>query len=294
MGNPHIIRQEMRQAVAAGLDFWAFVGYPLDGPNARALHLYLASDAPGPQFCFFQELGYWGSARQPSGLADQQAELLAHPKHVRLRDGRPPFFLGWISDELVARQWGGIDGLRQYMDRFRDKVRRRIGKPPCIIIAGRPEHAARWDQALGGDGLGAYALADPGAEAPYADLTRYVATQWRAYEATGRPFVPLAMAGWDRRPRVQNPVPWEKHQKPGVGLHRHYETASPAEFGRHLRDAMAIAATQALQLVLIYAWNENDEGGFLIPTLGCRHPLLDATASVLAADHPAPTGLCDR
>ena len=66
-------------------------------------------------------------------------------------------------------------------------------------------------------------------------------------------------------------------------------TASPEELAAHLREA--IAWTQAnrdinpANVILIYAWNEHDEGGWLQPTLGADgkpdHSRLDALKKVL-------------
>ena len=81
------------------------------------------------------------------------------------------------------------------------------------------------------------------------------------------------MAGWDRRPRVEHPVPWEAAwQKPNVGLDKYYVSPTPTELAGHLGEAFdwigARAAQCPAQTVIIYAWNEHDEGGWLCPTLG--------------------------
>ena len=78
------------------------------------------------------------------------------------------------------------------------------------------------------------------------------------------------MAGWDRRPRVEHPVPWETWQKPGQGLDRFYHAPTPAELATHVQDALDWLRDNPAapaRCALIYAWNENDEGGWLVPTL---------------------------
>jgi len=79
------------------------------------------------------------------------------------------------------------------------------------------------------------------------------------------------MSGWDRRPRVQHPVPWEDWQRAGEGMDRHYIAPTRAELAAHLRHAIAFGARKAPRAALIYAWNEHDEGGWLLPT----HPFDD-------------------
>ena len=66
-------------------------------------------------------------------------------------------------------------------------------------------------------------------------------------------------------------------------------TATPEQLARHVRDA--IQWTQAnrdlnpANAVIIYAWNENNEGGWLVPTLNSRDTAdmsrLDALRRVL-------------
>src|SRR5262245_55401845 len=78
------------------------------------------------------------------------------------------------------------------------------------------------------------------------------------------------MTGWDRRPRIERPMPWEHAQKPGLGIDRYYDTATPAAIARHAASALAWLgrhrAQAPAQTAVIYAWDEDDEGGWLIPT----------------------------
>jgi hypothetical protein len=79
------------------------------------------------------------------------------------------------------------------------------------------------------------------------------------------------MSGWDRRPRVEHPVPWEKYQKPGAGIEKYYQAPQPDELASHLQHALdwtrGHPKSTSANAILIYAWNENDEGGWLVPTL---------------------------
>jgi hypothetical protein len=76
--------------------------------------------------------------------------------------------------------------------------------------------------------------------------------------------------GWDRRPRVQHPVSWEKPDPPGA-IDMFYATPSPAELAAHLQAALDWCGRHQTTAdpsgVLIYAWNEIDEGGWLLPSL---------------------------
>jgi hypothetical protein len=87
--------------------------------------------------------------------------------------------------------------------------------------------------------------------------------------------------GWDPRPRVEHPVSWTT-----VAADAWAQPATPAEIAAHLGRALAwtgqYPAAADAQTVLIYAWNEFDEGGWLCPTLRDGTARLDAIRPVLA------------
>ncbi len=280
------LRTEMRQARGAGLDYWAFCSFPPGDPMGWALETYLGIDDVGPRFSLIVGSG-------PAGLADYQVERLAHPKYQRLADGRPLFFVFWTDLATVTKEWGSVDALRTRMDRFRALVAAKAGREPCIVLMGNPARMLDVAREIHVDGLGAYAISGLRPSGPYAGLAAAVAERWDALERTGMPYVPLAMAGWDRRPRVEHPVPWESGQRPGVGIEAFYAAPKPGEFAAHLRQALSRARQQPFKTALIYAWDENDEGGYLVPTLGCDGDLLLEVAKVRNAPL-SRTGLCDR
>ena len=105
--------------------------------------------------------------------------------------------------------------------------------------------------------------------------------RWEKWPALRVPSITFASAGWDTRPRNERPPPWLKNevkaepdptppaqQKPlldGV-------TATPDELAAHICEAIKWASTHRdlnpANAIIIYAWNEHDEGGWLQPTLG--------------------------
>jgi hypothetical protein len=101
--------------------------------------------------------------------------------------------------------------------------------------------------------------------------------------------------GWDPRPFLLNPVPWY----PGASETNWVGPASPAQIAEQLRHALRFVrdnphATLA-NTALIYAWNENAEGGWIVPTLfelrDEGYPLrLDAVRSVLRPEVPRGEG----
>jgi hypothetical protein len=94
------------------------------------------------------------------------------------------------------------------------------------------------------------------------------------------PNITFASAGWDTRPRNERPPAWMKEvpatpdptpparQQPLIDS----VTATPDELAAHLREAIEWTKVNRdlnpANAVIIYAWNEHDEGGWLQPTLG--------------------------
>ncbi|WP_271504858.1 hypothetical protein [Bradyrhizobium sp. CCBAU 11357] len=291
-----LIDLEIQQAAYARLDYWAFVGYGIDDPMSLALRYYLSSSIKDlVKFCFFTELARWGSADNLSSIPREHIELMKRPQYVRVHDERPLYFLGFIDKNILFQRWKGPDGLRSQLARFRaEAISAGVGNP-YIVLAGPFAQASEWSS-LGGDAVGAYALGDPLGIGSYSALEKVVEQRWRSLSSLGLPLVPTVMAGSDRRPRVEHPVPWESGQRPYVGMQYYFEKPTSSEISHHLQRALDFIAEQPYGLrapaVLIYAWNENDEGGWLVPTLPCDTSHLEAVHRILAPGQISPPPSC--
>jgi hypothetical protein len=112
----------------------------------------------------------------------------------------------------------------------------------------------------------------------YAELVQAHRGAWRGSREL--PYVPTVTAGWDKRP-------WEGprglNQQPGW----YFPDRTPGQFSDFLRDAMQwmdqhAEETTPERIVLIYAWNEFGEGGYIAPTKGDpQGDYLNALQSVL-------------
>lgn len=277
-----VVDREIDYAADAGIDYWAFVTYDLAAPMSDGLKLYLASDRRERiAFCHIVEAGRLG----PATLDEWVTRLLgswAEPTYQRVLDGRPLLYL-FQPDHLVApgrfESWAAA---RAGIDRLREAARAAgVGEPYVVGQVWSPAAGADQARQLGLDALGAYAANAGGRGASYAELATGAEGRWDQLAATGLPVVPLVTSGWDRRPRVINPVPWEG---PRGDLAEYYEAPTPAELAAHLRRGLDWCdrheAAQA-RAVLIYAWNEFDEGGWLCPTLAEGTARLDAIREVL-------------
>ncbi len=86
--------------------------------------------------------------------------------------------------------------------------------------------------------------------------------EWAGTEQ--QPYIPQIIVGWDKRP-------WER--KDGGGQGWYFPDHTPQQFKDLLTDAILWMdehpkETPKERMVLVYAWNELGEGGYLVPTKG--------------------------
>lgn len=278
--------KEIRQAVFAGLDYWAFVAYGSHHPMSKALYQFRASaERDKLSYCLFTELDRWGSRNKPTTLPQEHIALMADSNYLRVAGDRPLYFLGFIAPASIERNWKGVAGLREQIEKFRRMAAGSGLADPYIVLAGDRNFLMREARNIGGDATGSYALTVGNGRGSFADLARIAERGWHELSNGHLPVVPTVMTGWDRRPRIENPVPWEKKQRPGEGMENFFAAPTRKELADHLTRALGWVAArpqgEQAPVVLIYAWNENDEGGWLMPTLPCQTDRLDALRQVL-------------
>jgi hypothetical protein len=264
-----IFDQEIKYAVQAELSYWAFVAYPRDSALTRGLDLYLNSASKLlMNFCMLSELTNWGN----KDIAEYHVQLMTDPSYQTVLDKRPLYFLGFIQDDAIQSGWGGRPGLRQSLNAFRARiVQKGLNTPYIVILDYAPDVAAAYARDLGCDAISTYAINHNPRGAPFAQLVREAEQDWAARAATGMPVIPTITTGFDQRPRVKTPWPWQPpHADSRSQIQFYYETARPEEIRVELEDCLrwirANAAAVPAQTALVYAWNENDEGGWVIPT----------------------------
>ncbi len=280
-----IMDQEIAYARDAGLDYWAFVIYPEDDPLSLGLKLYLSSEKKGDiNFCLNLQ-GGWESGDGPDAWPDKVARYISYfkdPAYQTVMNGRPLVYLFSVEGLVGSGRFETWEAARAAFDLLRDTAREEGIPNPYIVAQGWSADTLK-DQAeaLGLDAIGAYASNAGHAAASYASLVAHTEAWWDAFRLSGLPVVPLVTAGWDMRPRVETPVPWVD----GGDITLYYEQPTPEELAGHLKRGIewcnAYPDSAEAQAILIYAWNEFDEGGWLCPTLEEGTARLDAIATVL-------------
>lgn len=289
-GRQRIMDREIDFADAAGLDYWAFLLYEEATPMSGALKQYLQSKKRNQiRFCLILHNTLNAKSEQWPKERDRAVALLKEPGYQTVLDGRPLIY-AFCGDPFP-------------FDRFNEFLAA-VGKeghsPYCVYMGWNPATDFKSVSKMGFSAVSAYAK--PGGQETFTDLVASVEKDyWQKAAEAKVPYVPLVTTGWDKRPRQDNPVSWEKNQA--------YHTqkvfpsrATPEEISAHLGRAVAFVKSSPriceANAIIIYAWNEYDEGGWLAPTRGWDGEpdtrRLDATRKVLKSDHrtaqPSPGG----
>jgi hypothetical protein len=218
---------------------------------------------------------------------------MREPSYQKVAGGRPLFFIGFINENWIDREWGADASLRAALDEFRQRAQKSgLANPYNVVMDFDPKRAKQLTDRFGFDAISAYAAQGGAEAAPYEALATYVEQYWDKSKATGAQVVPIVMAGWDRRPRVENPVPWEAGRKTNPhDAMKFYAAPTPKELKQHLENALGWVKAKSAQAqantLLFYAWNEFDEGGWLEPTLSEGTARIEELGAAARRDCPA-------
>ena len=249
-----IIDREIRYAADAGLDYWAFVLYPETNGMSRALRRYLDSELRSKlNFCVILHNNIGVSDREWTKERERVIALLKEPGYQKTAAGRPLVYY-----------------LSQRNERFqelREAVAQEGLNPYYVYLGWDPVADYRKQKPKGFDAVSAYA--DGPVVDTFAELVQHVENKWRQSVTTDIRYIPLVSTGWDKQPRKENPVSWELDHD----YHKQAKfpsQAKPAEIAQHLARALRVVdlypTVCEARAILIYAWNEYDEGGWLAPT----------------------------
>jgi hypothetical protein len=255
-----IMEQEIAYAKDAGLNYWAFLTYPEADAMSSALSRYLRSPKRADLgFCLILHQTLSVPATRWPAERDRVIKLLQEPGYQKVCT-RPLVFAFDLKTEHPT--------IKQRFAELRASAQA-AGLDPYFVYMGW--NPARDYQARADEGFAAVsAYAHPSAEPNFAKyVDGFERHAWANALATKTPYIPLVTTGWDKRPRQYHPVSWEKN--PDYADQKTFPaTATPAEIAEHLGRALAFVQAHPsvcpAQTIVIYAWNEHDEGGWLCPT----------------------------
>ena len=279
-----IMDQEIAYASAGGLDYWAFCYYhPKSWPEAdkynHSWKRYLASEKRKDlNFCLLLQGGqHMGPAEEWPETVARFVRFFKEPGYQRVCDGRPILYIFYC--EHLLPHFGGMEAAREAFALLRsESVKAGAGDPYIVAQLWLHMLEEPYVKELGFDAVSAYsAHGDSKPNLPHARLIEINREYWETFKASGHAVVPLVNAGWDGEPR---------NYEGSSFVH-----AKPEEVALSVKNALDwIAENRTVakaNAVLIYAWNEYDEGGWLCPTLDEGSARLDAIAALLKTEAKA-------
>ena len=258
---PKVVERQIDLAADHGIAFFAFCWYRhptaeqiRDDPKHTGLNLFLkAPNKNRMKYCLLianHEGFLIGSAENWTRAAEGWMPYFQDKQYVTV-DGKPLVIIFNPAD-------GNSEGLAALQ-----AAAKKAGLPGVAVAAcgrGDPKlgyaYRTHYNITLGYTG--------GSQEHRYAEL---VAAHEKAWSGSAeQPYIPEVTAGWDKRP-------WEGpqglNQKPGY----YFPDRTPAAFGQFVQSAVDWLdkhpeQTTKERLVLVYAWNEFGEGGYIAPTKG--------------------------
>lgn len=257
---PGVMEQEIAYAKQAGLDYWAFLTYPEGDAMSSALARYLASPKRADiGFCLILHQTLSVPAPQWPLERNRIVRLMQEPGYQKVR-GRP---LVYAFDLKMANAT-----VRKRFEELREVAKAGGQEPYFVYMGWRP--SADYKAHAGEGFVAVSAYAHPGTEPVFSKyVDAFERHAWEDARKNRAPYVPLVTTGWDKRPRQDNPVSWEKNAG-YFGQKSFPATATAEEIAAHLGRALAFVKANPevcdANTVILYAWNEHDEGGWLCPT----------------------------
>ena len=276
-----VVDQELAYAHAGGLDYWIFLyhhyGDMRESQHNYGLAYYLKSQRKEQlNFCAMT-LPIQGEGWNQN-IADI-LEMLKEPTYQSVCDERPLIYLlFWDTYGDPERIWGSLEAGSRAVNELRQKVQEAGHQNPyLVVLTMQVEQGVRYAEAMGLDAISAYANWSYGT---YQDLAARNRAHWEKCRRTGKQVAPLVNAGWDPRPRYAT-----EHVRLYGETRDWADQPSPEELAAHLEGAMDYVETHPEscepRTILIYAWNETDEGSWLLPTLTEGAARLEAIKEML-------------
>jgi len=255
-----VMEQEIAYAKHAGLDYWAFLTYPEADAMSSALARYLRSPKRAAlDFCLILHQTLSVPAARWPAERDRTLKLLQEPGYQKV-GARPLVYAFDVKTDNPA--------IKQRFAELRAAAKAAGLDPYFVYMGWSPQRDYQTHASEGFAAVSAYA--HPGSEPIFAKYVHaFEQHAWANALANQVPYVPLVTTGWDKRPRQDHPVSWEKNA--GYANQKTFPAApTNAELAAHLNRALAFVQANPTvcpaNTIIIYAWNEHDEGGWLCPT----------------------------
>lgn len=289
---------ENAYARAAGIDYWLFSYFAPTGSFGRdaahmdklnrALKAYRSlPDRGGLRYAVILQQTY--PASDFDKLVAMLVPLLADRDYLPTAAGGVPLYV-WLPrwEETL----GGSAKVQAFFVRLRDALSHRLNRPVRMIAITQNLERARTHVGPGKafSALTTYAHAPPndGRVLSASQCAEIGAKFWKGALALGVDYIPNATLGWDPRPILAFPDQLYDRPKMFGACERGEFDAWRAQIAAARSVAQAGAVDREPPGLLLYAWNEFAEGGWLAPSRSEGTRRIAALSSALGRTGPLP------
>jgi len=290
---------EVAYARGMGIDYFIFGFYPDTGSwnrsrrtsaeLDRALVSYLRlGDHLGVKFAV--SLNQLFPVQDTPDVIETIVSLMKQPDYVRTDTGTLPLFLLAQDGSEVSRAFGSDEQARAVFSQLRAAVEKSVGAKLTIILMHYDYKQAEDARARYGlDMLSTYTNFSPGkGQQSFQSCIKHQANVWAAPLQQHLAYLPNITIGWDSRPRGDYAV---AQGEPAV---QRSWCGEPTQgeldqlFNSARAAAAQIPAEAPFHSIVVYAWNEFTEGGWLAPTWDNPHRP-DTVRRAIATNRPMDT-----
>ncbi len=305
-GEPMTVDAENAYGRSAGIDYSIF-GYYVDSgsygiPRANSENLNkalttfrIAARSSRDEVCCRYQSDCTAGCYRISARRDRRGVAGDDSDYVRLGDGTAPVFVYTI--DRWSQMLGEPREPTHTLEDFIAGIKKRTGvKVKLVTVGGTFRTSEPYIEPQGPFSASTTYAHSPkccGAESPYAACSADVRDYWQQAASSRVPFIPNVTLGWDWRPII--PFPDQMYHRTTTNP-SWCDPASGSEWISLLKDAVQVGSNSAAKAgfngIVIYAWNELSEGGWLVPTKveGTRRLEMLATA-LGGVSKPVPTSL---
>jgi len=256
-----VMDQDISYARSAGIDYWAFCWYPQNSGLDIARQLYLGSSLRDSlKWCAILGTGLFDYDYDGRWLIERFKE----PNYQKVLNGRPLVYLypAVVPDSNELAELRNMSKAAGVPD------------PYIVVMEYTAKKAKGLADKLGADAISCYASSYNFVTGAQYNGAAYSPTilesdeaGWSAYKATGEKIIPWVTTGWNPKPRIERSTLWSSYYSPAGWA----EDGTPDQIAQNLQNALTWTKNNRnvaeANTLILYAWNEFDEGGWICPTI---------------------------
>lgn len=277
-----VMQREIEQAVTCGIDYWAFCWYRNWPTNSMRESLDLFRAASNKRGLKYNLIVFWdnntGASSAWSTVCDELVVMMQEVSWLRTPGNQPILFL-YSPESSGPSYFGSVANAQAAVATLRSKATA-AGLPTLYLVGLQGTAGVSTYGLQAGSRYATFLPTGSVFERPYSETTGSTVAEWANIAASTK-LLPMCSTGWDTRPRYANDVSW------GPTTISSWNTnPTPAQIAAHVKAGVDYVIANPVvcdsDAVLIYAWNEIDEGGWLVPHKGDSYGLrLQTMARVL-------------